>query len=342
MWQSRHVTRLLTLVALAASAALLVDYLVPNPRFCGFHADCEQVLSSPFGRALGVPLPLVGVLTFAALFGLSLFPASGAGRLLRPLALGAGAGGLVLILLQVLVLRHVCPYCMAVDVSALAVALLEAPGVRPEGPPALGRRARSFWLAAAVAALAAGGALGSAGRWEAPEGTGAPPQIRALWRPDKVTVVEVADFECPHCRRMHAVVMQLLREEGDRIHFVRLTAPMPAHPHARDASRAFLCADGQGRGDDMAQLLFAADSLTPQACEEIASSLGLAMDKYRACVTDRATEERLDADAAWVRAASPRGLPVVWVQDRMFFGVQPFAALRGAVAEARPPADPPR
>src|SRR5262249_17009112 len=136
------------------------------------------------------------------------------------------------------------------------------------------------------------------------------------------------------CRDMHAVVGRLLEEQPD-VHFVRLTAPMATHPHSRDAARAFLCAQAHGKGDAMADALFTADSLTPQRCEEIAASLGLPLDPFRACVADPATDERLDADLAWIKTSSPDGLPVVWVQERMFFGVQSLETLRAAVAAAR-------
>ena len=67
-----HVVRLLALAALAVSAALLVNHFRPNPRLCGYESDCDDVLSSRFSSVLGVPLPLVGLVTFGAIFGLSL------------------------------------------------------------------------------------------------------------------------------------------------------------------------------------------------------------------------------------------------------------------------------
>jgi uncharacterized membrane protein len=327
-----HVVRLLALAALAVSAALLVNHVRPNPRFCGYESDCEEVLSSRFGRVLGVPLPLVGVAAFGATLGASLWSGSRAVRLRRWLALAAGAGGLVLLLLQVFVLQRLCRFCAVVDVAAVAMAVVELTWGRGAGA-ASEVRFRPLWLLAAVASLGLGAAFGAAGGGRADEKRPPPPEVMALWVPDKVNVVEVADFACPHCRRMHAVLTRFLAEQGGRVHFVRLTAPMPAHEQARPASRAFLCACEQGRGDEMAEALFQAPSLAPAWCERIAAALGLSMPAFRACVAAPETDARLDADLAWVKDASPSGLPVVWVQDRMFFGVQPIEALRAA---ARP------
>jgi uncharacterized membrane protein/protein-disulfide isomerase len=326
-----HVVRLLALAALAVSAALLANHVRPNPRFCGYESDCEEVLSSQFGRVLGVPLPLVGVVAFGAILGVSLLPGGRAVRLRRWLALAAGAGGLVLLLLQVFVLQRLCRFCAVVDVAAVAIAAVELTWGRGAAPAA-DVRFRPLWLLAAVAALGLGAAFGAVGAG----GDNQPPprEVAALWVPGKVNVVEVADFACPHCRRMHAVLTRFLAEERDQVHFVRLTAPMPAHAQARPASRAFLCAREQGKGDEMAEALFLAPDLEPEWCERIAASLGLSEPAFRACVAAPETDARLDADLAWVKAVSPRGLPVVWVQDRMFFGMQPIEALRAAARAA--------
>jgi uncharacterized membrane protein/2-hydroxychromene-2-carboxylate isomerase len=334
-WHVTHVIRLAALTALAASAALLVDYLQPDPRFCGFHASCEQVLFSWYGRILGLPLPLVGIAAFGAIFAMSLHPALQAGRLFRALALAGGAVGLVLILLQVFVIGQLCPYCLAVDVSALviAAAAVYAPG--STAMPALSRRGRRVWVASAAVLVGCAAVVASAGSWKTGTGQGpVPPEVSAHWVPGKVNVVEVADFQCPHCRRLHAVLMAFLREEGDRVHFVRLTAPMPAHAQARGASRAILCAEQQGKGDAVAEALFASSDLRPEACAQLAAAAGVSPGEFRACTSDPATDQRLDADVAWVQVASPRGLPVVWVQDRMLFGEQSIEALRDAAEEA--------
>ena len=84
----------------------------------------------------------------------------------------------------------------------------------------------------------------------------------------------------------------------------------------------------------MAEALFVAWDLTPDGCEQLATSIGLSQPAFRACVVAPDTDQRLNADVEWVKVASPRGLPVIWVQDRMLFGVQPIEALRDAVREA--------
>jgi uncharacterized membrane protein len=331
-----RVVRLLALAALTVSTALLANEVGPNPHLCGYESDCEAVLSSAFAHPLGVPLPLAGVAAFAALLGMSLFPESPVGRLLGPATLAAGVCGIFLLLIQGLVLRRLCPFCALVDAAAVSMAVVQLACGHAAGP-APGVPFRTLWVAAAAAGLALGLALGVAGGRAGDASRPPPPEVTALWVPGKLNVVEVADFACPHCRRMHAVLTRFLAEEGDRVHFVRLTAPMPAHPGARHASRAFLCAGEQGKGDAMAEALFLAPALDPDCCERMAASLRLSMPAFRACTLTPGTDARLDAGLAWVRAASPQGLPVVWIQDHMVFGLQPIEALRAAARSCQPP-----
>jgi protein-disulfide isomerase len=278
---------------------------------------------------LGLPIPLLGVWGFAALLGVSLFADRPVGRFLRPLALLGGGIALLLVLAQALLIRHFCALCLVVDGAALVIAAVEGLGGRGAPAPALGPVGRGLWLAAAAVAVVAPLSRGLT--------QVAPPvseEIKAHWVPGKVNVVEVTDFECPHCRRMHPVVSEFLREAGDRVHFVRLTVPLLQHQHALDASRAYVCAQKQGKADAMADALFAAGDLTPAACERLAQSLHLSLPEFRQCVADPDTDRGLDANNKWLKTASPKGLPVLWIQDQMLFGQQALEALRAALEEA--------
>jgi predicted DsbA family dithiol-disulfide isomerase len=109
---------------------------------------------------------------------------------------------------------------------------------------------------------------------------------------------------------------------------------MRKHRQARDAARAYLCAEDQGKGEPMAEKLFAADDLTPPSCERLAAEAGVALPTYRTCLADPETDRRLDAALAWVQAACPQGLPAVWVQDRLLSGVWSDEAIEAAVRDA--------
>lgn len=346
--------RVFALVALAVCMAMLMDYLLPSPAFCGFKAGCEEVTRTVFGRPLGVPLPLWGLGAFGAFYGLTLFPAGRLGKLVGPAAILAGLSGLGFILLQVLVIRRLCPLCLIIDTAALMIAAIEL-GVSParggEGGSsspagenlgqsssdstgrALGqsprRPRRWFWAGAAVVALAI------APVWTLVKPAPPVPEVvKSLWRAGKITVVEVTDFDCPHCRQTHPVLQGFLAELGDRGQFVRFVMPLATHANARPAARAHFAAGAQGKGAEMAVALFGAKDLTSAGCDQVAQSLPLDMEKYRADVADPATDAAIDTKVAWMDQHTIPGLPVIWVQDQRLVGAQTVDSLRAALGRA--------
>src|SRR4051812_8803703 len=112
--------RVTALVALAASAALLSDYVAGTPSFCSATSGCGIVRQSQyshvtFGEGHFIPLPAFGLAGFAVLFTASF--------LSRGLTLAAASiGGLVavwLLWIQAAVVQHFCWLCVTTDVSAL-------------------------------------------------------------------------------------------------------------------------------------------------------------------------------------------------------------------------------
>jgi uncharacterized membrane protein/predicted DsbA family dithiol-disulfide isomerase len=321
------ITRLFALVALAISTALLANQLRSAPQLCSFNAGCQQVLSS----SLGGPLPAIGCLGFGTVLAVSFCNRRWAPVVLRCLGLVAGSGGAILILVQVVVLGHFCPYCLVTDCAAIGIGIIAILRGTRAFAPVTGYRI-VWWGAGALALSLLGLALGPPrSHGENGQPGSVPPEIAALWLPDKVNVIEVVDFECPQCRRMHAVLERFLEEHRARVHFVQLAAPMPGHAQARDAAHAFLCAQEQGKGDEMARALFEARSLQPRDFERLASFLGVSISSFRTCMTRWDLDQTLDANVALARSISPEGLPVIWVQDRKLSGVQPMETLRHAV-----------
>jgi predicted DsbA family dithiol-disulfide isomerase len=123
---------------------------------------------------------------------------------------------------------------------------------------------------------------------------------------------------------------------GERVRVVRRQVPLAMHPHARDAARAACCGELLGKGDSMASALFRApvDDLTRAGCERIAQSLGIAIDPYRACVQDPATDARIEADRSEFKQAGGVGLPTIWVDGQPLVGAQSHELLERAFEDA--------
>jgi uncharacterized membrane protein len=111
------VVRITTLVALAASAALAVEYRTDDFAYCGAESGCAALRHTPLAYmwGFGPSLPELGLLAFSALFALSL---TRRGALTAYVAVLAGACGLALIAAQAFWLHHFCWLCTTTDLSA--------------------------------------------------------------------------------------------------------------------------------------------------------------------------------------------------------------------------------
>jgi predicted DsbA family dithiol-disulfide isomerase/uncharacterized membrane protein len=319
--------RLALLIALGVAAALLIDYLRPLPSFCDVGSGCDQVRLSRYSSVLGIPLPVIGVTGLAAWMTVSLFSSAWARSATRAFAMVGGVTGIVLLAVQASVIKVFCKLCVTVDVATIVAAGAALLGGLPD--PGATRAPRWLWPAAMVVSLVLP-ALWAVVQPSPP----VPREIAGLWVPGKINVVEFADFQCPFCRKLHPLMTQVLGQYEGRVHFVRLNMPLPSHSQSRNAARAYCCADEQGKATAMADALFQSETLTLEACEKLAQSLGLSMPEFRACIASSATEARIEDESARVKSAGLAGLPTVWIGDQVLVGLQPIEKLEEAFAAA--------
>ncbi len=322
-------------VGLAASGALLVDYTTHAPVFCAEGGGCEALRETVFAMPFGVPLPAIGLLAF---FSLGMLAVMRGPRVRLANLLAAGLGGLVglgLLVVQVVV-GHFCPFCTATDIAAVALAVLAVDRREAEWDPPKG--------AVAAVLMSSGLALATVAPflWANSRPEGLPRVIaRELAQTPKgqVTIVDFVDYQCPFCRQMQARLAPALAAEKGRFRVVRKMVPLTRiHEHALDAAKASCCADVLGKGDAMAEALFETkvEDLTPEGCEHLATSLGLSLDAYRACLASPETEARLardrhDFDEA---AAKGDGLPLMWVGTNKMMGARDEATIARVLGDA--------
>jgi protein-disulfide isomerase len=309
----------LAAVGLGASIASLVDFLAAIPAFCAV-AGCATVRASGWAYPLGVPMPVLGVAFFAAAIGLAFVDSPRARWLRRALAIGGAAWAIFLIGLQAFTLHAWCELCLIADCAAIGYAIAVLAGATTL------RWSAGRALAVVPAVLVTVGALAV---WTRPVVTPPPDAtlgfVHAAQRPGVTTIVEVVDFECPHCRRMHERLTAAIARAPGPVRVVRKMLPLRMHDHAMPAAIAYCSADAQGKGDEMAAALFAArpEQLTAEGCEQLAASVGCDLDRYR---MDRpAAEARVAAEAAEVRAAGIRSLPTVFIGGQRIVGASKSA-----------------
>ena len=153
MDRTRRAARI-ALVALAFVGFLISFYLtvthyrnaVPP---CYVTSGCESVVTSRYSTILGIPLSLFGAAFFAIMFYLGISLTTGSNRVvIRAYDLLAFAGilaAIVLFLLQAVVLKAYCIYCLGTEAVALLIwagSLVAAPSGGGVAVTATGTRRR--------------------------------------------------------------------------------------------------------------------------------------------------------------------------------------------------------
>lgn len=331
------------LAALVASAMLLVDYVRPAPVFCDdAGSGCAAVRGTALAHVFGVPTPVFGLLGLSVVGALFLARGPKA-RALGFWLTGSGALAAAGLLAVQAGMRKFCVYCCAVDAATLIAFWFawdrrrhpwDAPEKGPARPVLAGLLALAVLLPTTV------------GFSRTPALPPVPDVVRRELdaAPNALVIVDFADFECPYCRATHEQLVEALAADaasgakGQRpVKIVRKQVPLTIHLRARFAARGALCAEAQGKGDAMADALFAAplDQLFAPGVRGLAEKLGLDLAAYDACVASAATEARIDQDRAAFFATGAKGIPLLFVGPVRLDGAQEAAALTNALARAR-------
>ncbi|MDD9940483.1 MAG: thioredoxin domain-containing protein [Myxococcales bacterium] len=335
MTNSLRWLRLWALCALTSSAAAAVDRYLPASAFCAPTGGCAAVANTEVGRILAPFLPAAGLLGFSAIFWASMARHPTIRRRSLQAGIGAGIVGGALLALQWLEARRFCELCLAADLSALGVAGASALSLRTSTPPS------SSWPVSAWTALFVV-ALGVPPVYAVARPASVPDYVVAREQPGKLNVVEVSDFECPFCRRLHDPLTEVLEPHAERLNFVRMPFPLPGHAHAEPATRAYLCAQAQGQGEPMADALFSRPLATLDHAA-LAGELGLDQSSFKACLAAPETGARIATMKRTVVEGGLAGLPTVFIgRERIEgfdvrTGAAPYAAAVTRALKGRHP-----
>jgi len=119
-----------------------------------------------------------------------------------------------------------------------------------------------------------------------------------------VTIIEFADFQCPHCRRAFDEIETLVNTTyKGRVRLVWKNFPLNIHPWAEQAAIAAECARQQNPQQfwEFARALFRdQDDITPENLREhidsYSSALGLDSKALNACILGKTAEAQVEED----------------------------------------------
>lgn len=150
----------------------------------------------------------------------------------------------------------------------------------------------------------------------------------------KVTVVEFSEFQCPFCKKFKLTTDQIVKEYPNDVRHVFRHNPLPFHKNARISSKASVCADRQGKFWELRDVIFENQQAIDEASlRKYAEQVGLAMDKYDACIKDPALDKYLDDEVAYAQKVGARGTPTSFVNGVLFSGAKPYEELKKVVDE---------
>jgi protein-disulfide isomerase len=151
----------------------------------------------------------------------------------------------------------------------------------------------------------------------------------------KITLVEFADYECPHCKRFQPVLHQILDEFRSDVKLYFKNYPLPQHNNARLAAEAAVAAQKQGKFWQYQDKLWEkSDDLTPAEIEKAAKEVGLDVAKFRQDVASEAVKARVQKDRNDGQAAGIQATPTLYINGREYTDGRDTDSLREWIKDA--------
>ncbi len=132
-----------------------------------------------------------------------------------------------------------------------------------------------------------------------------------------VTIVEFADFECPHCREAVGLIDAVFAAHPDKIRLVYKAYTLPFHVHGEPAARAAMAAGIQGKFWEMEHLLFERQQHLDEAdLQRYAQMLRLDLARWKADLESPSVKDRVLKDHTLGEELKLKGTPTVYVNGR--------------------------
>jgi len=167
-----------------------------------------------------------------------------------------------------------------------------------------------------------------------------------------VTIIELADFECPHCAGAVPMLDAVLAAHPDKVRLVYKSYTLQFHTRGEPAARAAFAAGMQGKFWEMEHLLFEQQQHLEDAdLERYARMLKLDVTKWKADMGSASVSDRIARDHKLGEELKVKGTPTIYVNGRELdieqdesleqrvsseLGVPPVAAVPPAASSPAP------
>lgn len=140
-----------------------------------------------------------------------------------------------------------------------------------------------------------------------------------------ITMVEFADFECPHCGAVAPLLDKVVEQYKQHVRFFYKFMPLPGHQHAEPAAYAAFAAMKQGKFWEMHHKLYQNQlKLEMGDLETYATDLGLELGRFRVDMRSNEARERVEADKKAADDLKVQATPTVYINGREHTGPEDF------------------
>jgi len=148
-----------------------------------------------------------------------------------------------------------------------------------------------------------------------------------------LTLVQYADFQCPHCAAAYPEVAAIANELSDSLRLVLRHFPLSqVHPQAQRAAEAAEAAAGHGRFWEMASLLYEnQEELDDHSLGRYARKAGLDLKRFRKELTSGVHAARVRADYLGGIRSGVNGTPTFFINGKRYEGTFKSEALVAAL-----------
>ena len=148
-----------------------------------------------------------------------------------------------------------------------------------------------------------------------------------------ITIVEFSDYQCPFCRRWHDEVYEpLLAAYPGKIRLVYRHFPLASiHPDATSAAEASMCAGEQDAFWQFHEKLFSSEALGNSTYIQYAQDLGLNMNNFESCITNRKYQQAVDDDLNFAVDLGIRSTPTFFINGLAVVGAQPLDVFKQVI-----------
>lgn len=144
-----------------------------------------------------------------------------------------------------------------------------------------------------------------------------------------ITLIEVSDFGCPHCRSFHQEKGSAIKEQyvdTNQVQWVFL--PYALRSETQPAANAAMCAEEQGKYFEFTEALFNQDTetaLTRNGFFLAAEETGIEIEPFTTCLEDNRYSRIISDNQQAARTARVTGTPTFFVNDQIVRGNVPMS-----------------